>query len=224
MSPASPPPPPAFDPTFPAGGGPARTSAAAIASVILGALSLFCFCLTGLPGLICGFVGLSNIDKSGGKLKGKGLAITGIILSVLLPMACVAISYVQFGATWKSNPALREIFSAGKHTFQATTQGTDVAAALRKYADAHSGVLPQDVAELSAEGLIDESKLTSPVDGAAGFWKMLEGGRTLSELPATTVIATGGPITVQNEELKIVIRANGQVEPTSVKDGGRRAP
>ena len=56
----------------PPSNGPATTS------LILGVLS-FVGGITAIPGLICGFVGLSKAKKLGGA--GKGMAITGTVLS-----------------------------------------------------------------------------------------------------------------------------------------------
>ena len=59
------------------------TSGKAIASLVLGLLSIVGMCLTGIPGLILGIMGLGDIGKSGGRVGGKGLAIAGIVLSSL---------------------------------------------------------------------------------------------------------------------------------------------
>ena len=66
--------------------GPAKasgTSGKAIASLVLGLFSIVGMCLTGIPGLILGIMGLNDVGKSAGRLKGKGLAICGIVLSSL---------------------------------------------------------------------------------------------------------------------------------------------
>jgi prepilin-type processing-associated H-X9-DG protein len=57
------------------------TSGKAIASLILGLIS--CTCLPAIPGLILGILGLSDINKSYGRVGGRGLAISGIILNSL---------------------------------------------------------------------------------------------------------------------------------------------
>ncbi|HUA38232.1 MAG TPA: DUF4190 domain-containing protein [Candidatus Sulfopaludibacter sp.] len=78
--PASPPPP------LPAGeaAGPARTSGMAIASLVLGILGIVTCGLTVLlsapVGLILGIVAMNRIGKSA-QLRGKGLALAGIIMS-----------------------------------------------------------------------------------------------------------------------------------------------
>src|SRR5262249_22023619 len=64
---------------------PARaTSGKAIASLVLGIPSVFlCFLLTGIPALILGLIGLKDINDSRGRLGGRGMAITGIVLGVI---------------------------------------------------------------------------------------------------------------------------------------------
>ncbi len=61
---------------------PATMSDKAIASLFLG----FIVCgtaLTGIPAIILGFFALREIDRSQGRIKGKALAIAGIVLGVL---------------------------------------------------------------------------------------------------------------------------------------------
>ena len=64
-------------------GGSSKTSGKAIASLVLGFLSIVGMCLTGIPGLILGIMGLGDVNRSGGRVGGKGLAIFGIVLSSL---------------------------------------------------------------------------------------------------------------------------------------------
>lgn len=62
----------------------AKTSGLAIASLVLAILSPFTCLITAIPAIILGIVGLVKISKSGGQLKGNGLAIAGIALPVVL--------------------------------------------------------------------------------------------------------------------------------------------
>ncbi|MHC4112633.1 MAG: DUF4190 domain-containing protein, partial [Planctomycetota bacterium] len=61
----------------------AKTSGLAIASLVLGICGIFTCGLTAIIGLILGIVGLCAISKRAEQLKGKGLAITGIVLSAI---------------------------------------------------------------------------------------------------------------------------------------------
>jgi prepilin-type processing-associated H-X9-DG protein len=68
-----------------------KTSGLAIAALALGILSFFTFFITALPAIILGIVGLLKIGKSGGKLKGSGFAVSGIVVSALVLLMGVSI-------------------------------------------------------------------------------------------------------------------------------------
>lgn len=61
-----------------------KTSGVAIASLVLGITSIIPTCLGPLIGVILGIVAIVQIGGSQGQFKGTGLAITGIILSLVL--------------------------------------------------------------------------------------------------------------------------------------------
>lgn len=220
MSPDVPPPPPppayGFHPGAAPQGGPPKTSGAAIASLVLGALSVIACCFTGVPGLICGFVGLSNISKSQGQLKGKGLAMLGIALSLVLPV--VEVGGFLFLA--RSNPELMQGINSTKTMFKASTQGTELSAALLKYAGENDGTLPNDLNELVAAGHLDAEKLTNPVDGSTDFWTLLQPGKKLAELGGKEPIAKAGPFVMGETSTEVVVLADGSVEPRQSTLGG----
>lgn len=59
-----------------------KTNALAIVSLVLGCLALLlCFIgpVFGIPAIICGHVAAGRINRSGGSLTGKGLAIAGFV-------------------------------------------------------------------------------------------------------------------------------------------------
>jgi len=64
-------------------GTPARNSGMALASLILGILSLFLWLLTSIAAIITGHMALSRIQKSSGQLSGKGLAVAGLVLGYI---------------------------------------------------------------------------------------------------------------------------------------------
>lgn len=70
---------PAGTPGLPAAQPPGKTSGLAISSLVLGVLG--CFGITALVGLVLGIVALAKINRSQGRLGGKGLAIAGICVS-----------------------------------------------------------------------------------------------------------------------------------------------
>jgi hypothetical protein len=79
----------AVAPGNPAMVGPQSTSGMAVAGFVLGLLSLlllwvpFLGLLLGILGLVFSGTGLSAIRRSGGTLGGKGLAVAGLVLSIL---------------------------------------------------------------------------------------------------------------------------------------------
>ena len=80
--------------------GESRTSGLAIASLVLGILGLVSMGLTALVGLVLGIVGMLQIRKSRGRLRGDGLAIAGIAVSscviLILPAMLAAILFPVF--------------------------------------------------------------------------------------------------------------------------------
>ena len=60
-----------------------KTSGLAITALILGILSIFTLGFTAIPAIILGIISLVIIEKSGGRITGKGFAIGGIVVPVL---------------------------------------------------------------------------------------------------------------------------------------------
>ena len=70
---------------------PPKTTGLAIASLVCGALGFFTVGVTGIVGLILGAIGLSDIRRSLGRRGGEGVAVAGIIVSVLSLLFVVAL-------------------------------------------------------------------------------------------------------------------------------------
>jgi hypothetical protein len=62
---------------------PQSTSGKAIFSLVCGVLSLCLPILPAIPGIILGFLGIRDINQGDGRVGGRGLAITGLVLSTL---------------------------------------------------------------------------------------------------------------------------------------------
>ena len=68
-----------------------KTSSLAVAALVLGILSPLTCLLTSLPAVICGIISLIKISAAKGRLKGIGLAVTGIALPIIvLPVFVMA--------------------------------------------------------------------------------------------------------------------------------------
>ena len=71
--------------------GKANTSGLAIASLVAGMLGLCTAGLGGIAGLILGMVALKKIGRSGGALRGRALAIAGLIVSICTVLVWVLV-------------------------------------------------------------------------------------------------------------------------------------
>ena len=78
-------------------GGPPRTSGKAVASLVLGLMSFCLSVFAGLPAIVLGVLGLNEINRSGGRVTGQVLAISGIALGslgtlVMIPLVGVSLA------------------------------------------------------------------------------------------------------------------------------------
>jgi prepilin-type processing-associated H-X9-DG protein len=100
-----------------AAGQPAKTSGLAVAALVLAILTPFTCLLTFVPALVCGIMALTSINKSAGRLKGKGLAVAGITVSaVALPVVLALLMAILMPALSKTRVlAIRAVCSANMH-------------------------------------------------------------------------------------------------------------
>ena len=70
-----------------------KTSGMGIASMVLGILSIFSCGITAIPAVILGIISLIQIEKSGGRLTGRGLAIVGIAVPVVVCFLAIGLLY-----------------------------------------------------------------------------------------------------------------------------------
>ena len=73
-------------------------SGLAIASLVGGVLSLGTGFLTGIPAVVCGHLGRARIRKSGDGLRGKGMALAGLILGYVMSVVSVLVVLSFFAA------------------------------------------------------------------------------------------------------------------------------
>jgi hypothetical protein len=81
----------------------------AIASLILGILSLMFYIFTAIPGIITGHMARSRVNKNPDEYSGKGMALAGLIFSyIMLALSLVLIAGIVFA--FISNPELTDYF------------------------------------------------------------------------------------------------------------------
>ncbi len=115
-----------------------RRSGYAVASLGLGLAAFFTCFVTGIPALILGIVALVKIDRSRGRLGGRGLAIAGIALGTILTLATCVLPALLL-------PAIQAAREAARRSLTVTNM-EQIGGALNAYAEA-TGALPLAGAE-----------------------------------------------------------------------------
>jgi len=161
-----------------------KTSGMAIASLVLGILG---FCgITAIAGLILGIAAQVKINKSGGRLKGSGLAIGGIVVSGIMLLLSLLI-----GAGLLL-PALARL-KQNVQSSNCDNNARQVALAIRLYADENDGKCPPAVnwcdAILNNLPGPETFKCPQRPGEKSGFALNAKiAGKTLSSIPPDTVL------------------------------------
>jgi prepilin-type processing-associated H-X9-DG protein len=127
-----------------------RTSGKSIASLILGML-FFLTCLTGLPAILFGRRALRDIDLSKGRLRGRWMAITGIVLGVIGCLLTIALFL----------PALRSTREAARRA-QCTNNLKQIGLALQNYESAYGCLPPAAITDEAGTPLLSWRVLILP--------------------------------------------------------------
>lgn len=169
-----------------AAGSTPATSGLAIASLICG---LFGFlCLPAIAGLICGIIASREIRKSGGRRKGAGLAIAGIVLSSIF----ICLSLISIPAAMLL-PALARAKSKAQ-TIASMSNMKQLCLAAHLYASDHKDQFPSAESwstELSkyvgSPKVFQSPDDTSGARSSYGFNSQVA-GRTVADVNRNTVL------------------------------------
>jgi type II secretory pathway pseudopilin PulG len=110
-----------------------QTSGKATAALVLGLLSLIFNCFTALPAMIVGVMAVGEINRSQGRLTGKGMAFAGIIVSAISMLATVGIVILIAVVL---GPAFGEARTAAQIVHESNNM-KQVGLAMHNYHDAH---------------------------------------------------------------------------------------
>lgn len=112
-----------------------RTSGLAVVSLALGLIGIFG--VTGIVGFICGVVALGQIRRSGGALKGRGLALAGMLLAVLMLALLVAGVFIAVNMTRSQQGGFRYA-----PPNDCSSNLSQLGYVMRVYANDHGDLLP----------------------------------------------------------------------------------
>ena len=108
------------------------TSGMATASLVCGIISVCGGFITGLPAIIFGVLALNRINKSGGRIGGKGQAITGIALGgVLMIFGTAVLAGLMVPAFHGAQEKARQV--------EAAKNAREIIIAMKSYAGDHGG-------------------------------------------------------------------------------------
>jgi type II secretory pathway pseudopilin PulG len=151
----------------------AKASGWAIASLVLGCVSIAGLCFTAIPGIICGHTALEEIRTSRGTVSGKGMARTGLILGYLICVLTVIGSIGYFGYY-----TVEKVETRAQET-DVMRDARTIMMALKVYASEHDGKYPDSLQTLVDQGMLtSERALNSSVPEWVGKpgWKYFGAG------------------------------------------------
>ncbi len=122
--------------------GPSATSGKAIASLVAGCLFVF-GCLSGVPAFLFGWHALRDIKDSGGRLKGRRMAVAGIVLGLIGCLLTVAFFV----------PAIRSARGAARRA-ECANNLKQIGLAIQYYHEAYGCLPPAAITDKTGKPLL----------------------------------------------------------------------
>jgi len=175
-----------------------KTSLLAILSLVFGCLFIIPFIgiIFSLPALILGIIALVAISKEENKLKGRGLAISGIVLGAV---GIILIPIVALLAAIAIPNLLRARLSANEAAAKAT--GISISSAIETYATVNNGKYP-----MSEFALVDGN---SPYLSRSYDNQVINGYRYLLELNDNSYMIVAKPESCGTTGTKVITVTTG---------------
>lgn len=135
-----------------------HTAGKATASLVLGLLSLVCAIFAGLPAIVLGRLGLAEINRGQGRVRGRGRALAGIALGV-------------FGSTFVTLALTVTVFQAAREVLRRAECGNNlkqIAQAMHKFHAAHGVFPPAAITDRQGQPLLSWRVAILPYLGPEG--------------------------------------------------------
>ena len=154
----------------------AETDLKAVLSLVLGMLSFVLSIFSGIPAVILGHMSRASIRKSGGQLKGEGLALGGLIMGyisvflipVLLMLVGVAIpNYFRASIVSNEASALKTMSTISEAADSYKGQNDEYPPSLKELSDSSVKPLDSELASLGRKDGYQFSYVRSP--GPKGY-------------------------------------------------------
>jgi prepilin-type processing-associated H-X9-DG protein len=119
-------------------------SGRAVASLVLGVLSLFCGAIAGVPAIVLGWLGLGDIKRTRGLLRGRSAAVSGMALGV-------------FGSTIVTAALLVPVYQAVrevKRSAECAENLKQIGLAMHNFHEANSAFPPAAITDRQGQPLL----------------------------------------------------------------------
>ena len=188
--------------------GPQQAPGVAVASFVLGILSIITAGLTAIPAIISGHAAREKILRSNGQLGGGGLAVGGLTMGyvgLVILTSAAGVFVFQNGSKGRAAEVVAQECAAHEQ---------EIGRACRAYAQDHRGNFPRKLEDLVPQYLPDKSVFRCPMMSGAGQPEMgyvYFGGKSTDPANQVILMSMG-----TSDHLKVLLFVDGTVR--TVKD------